>query len=123
MFELNFLKFMREKFPNIPTYSFFIPESAPVDAYCFENAGSGIATIRMNDSNVVSRTIKLTFSTNDASKLFNDKELTKYIERCHLMGDVPILKARILNFTDRYFDDQKVFERIYTINFKYKDTQ
>lgn len=123
MFELNFLRFMRENFPTIPTYSFFIPANAPADAYCFENAGSGIATKRMDNDDIITRSIKLTFSTDDAIKLFNDYELTKYIERCHLIGDMSVLNARIINFTDRYHSDQKIFERIYTINFKYKETQ
>ncbi|MGF1787096.1 hypothetical protein L4D00_14975 [Photobacterium swingsii] len=120
MFELNFLKFMKQCFPDIQCYSFFIPDGAPTKAYCFENAGSGIATQRMNEDNIASRTIKLTFSTTEISELYDDSLLTKYIKECSLLGDIPIINARILNFNDQFYSEQKVFERTYTINFKFK---
>lgn len=122
MFELNFIKFMKLIFPDVPTYSFVIPSDAPADAFCFEPAGRGIATQRFDDS-IESRTIKLTRSSKDVSVIFNDSGLTKYIRECHQIGDVPIIKARILNVHDLYDKEQKIFERTYTINFKFKEIQ
>ncbi|WP_188013165.1 hypothetical protein [Photobacterium damselae] len=120
MFELNFIKFMKLIFPNIPTYSFVIPEDAPADAFCFEPAGRGIATNRF-DNLIESRTVKLTRSSKTVSNVFNDNELTKYIRECYQLGDIPIINARILNVHDLYDKEQRIFERTYTINFKFKE--
>ncbi|EJG0782046.1 hypothetical protein C2F72_RS01360 [Vibrio parahaemolyticus] len=119
MLETNFIKFLK-LFSEIPIYSFYIPEDAPTTAFCFENAGQGVATFYHDGSEVITRTIKLTKSSNDISEIYNDSELTKYVNGTSVIGEIPILKARILNFQDLFNQEQKIFERTYSIQIKYK---
>ncbi|ELH4810068.1 hypothetical protein Q9X96_003101 [Vibrio vulnificus] len=119
MLEINFIKFMKS-FSEIPVYSFLIPENAPDTAFCFENAGQGIATQYHDGKEIITRTIKLTKSSNDISEIYNDLELTKYVNEANAVGDIYILKARILNFHDSFNQEQKIYERTYSIQFKYK---
>lgn len=119
MLELNFIKFMKS-FSEIPVYSFYIPEDAPKTAFMFENAGQGIATQYHDGSEIITRTIKLTKSATDISEIYNDSELTKYVNNATAVGDISILKARILNFHDLFNQEQKIYERTYSIQFKYK---
>ncbi|EGR0698861.1 hypothetical protein EX461_24310, partial [Vibrio parahaemolyticus] len=99
MFETNFIQFMK-LFSEIPIYSFYIPESAPSTAFCFENAGFGCE--HFYDYKIESRTIKLTLSTKNISEIFDDSKLTKYIESTEKVGEIEMLKTRILNFNDNF---------------------
>ena len=110
-------------YSEIPVYSFYIPEDAPATAFCFENAGQGIATQYHDGSEIVTKTIKLTISTKDISVIYNDSELTKYVNNTFLIGDLPIIKARILNYSDLFNQEQKIYERTYSIQFKYKNKE
>ncbi|EHM6953369.1 hypothetical protein KGV31_002168 [Vibrio parahaemolyticus] len=119
MLELNFIKFMKS-FSDVPVYSFYIPEDAPSKAYCFENAGQGVATQYHDGSEIITRTIKLTLSTDNIADIYNDSELTKYVNGATSVGDITLLKARVLSFHDLFNQEQKIYERTYSIQFKYK---
>lgn len=120
MLEINFIKHLQAEYPDIPVYSFFIPEDAPSKAFCFENAGYGIATTyKDGESQITSRTIKLTLSSTNIADIYNTGELNKYIVKSSKIGDLPILSARILNFSDNFIPEQKIFERTFTIQFKF----
>ncbi|KJR15239.1 hypothetical protein UF28_16365 [Vibrio parahaemolyticus] len=122
MLESSFIKFLQKAFPTVPVYSFYIPEDAPSPAFCIENAGYGIAQMRYNENNTINRTIKLTVSTTSVSDIYNDKDLRSYIETATAFDTLPILKARIQNFTDSLNKEQKIFERTYTITIKFKES-
>lgn len=120
MLEVNFIKHLQAEYPDIPVYSFFIPENAPAKAFCFENAGYGIATqYKDGESQITSRTIKLTLSSKDIADIYNTRDLHKYFVRSSKIGDLPILSARILNFSDNFIPEQKIYERTFTIQFKF----
>ena len=118
--ESNFIKYIKTLYPDYPVYSFFIPQDAPSTAFCFENAGQGISTHRVG-TNIISRVIKLTLSTDDISIIYKDSLLQKQINSAHLIGELSIVSARIENFSDSFNKEQKLFERTYTIKIKYKE--
>lgn len=122
MLESNFIKFLSEAFPSVPVYSFYIPEDAPSPAFCFENAGYGIATHRNNNSNIVNRAIKLTVSSTNVSDIYNDKHLRDYLESATTLSELPIVSLRINNFVDEFITEQKIFERTYSITIKIKES-
>ena len=119
--ESSFIKFLQEAFPTVPVYSFYIPEDAPSPAFCIENAGYGIATNYYGEDSILNRTIKLTVSSTDISDIYNDKHLRSYIESASALNELPILKARITNFSDSLNREQKIYERTYTITIKFKE--
>ncbi|WP_347368024.1 hypothetical protein [Vibrio vulnificus] len=119
MLEVNFLKFMNQ-FSEIPVFSFYIPEDAPSTSFYFENAGQGVTTKYQDGSEIITRTIKLTKSTKNISEIYQDSELTKYIVTATKLGDINLLNVRILNFSDYYDQEQQIYERTYSIQFKYK---
>lgn len=116
--ESSLIKFLQEALPEVPVYSFCIPENAPSPAFCIENLGYGIAKMRYNEDNIITRSIKLTLSSKNISDIYNDKDLRQYIESATKFHDLPILKARIQNFTDSLNHEQKIYERTYTIIIK-----
>ncbi|MFL1802339.1 hypothetical protein ACJW8F_13240 [Plesiomonas shigelloides] len=120
MFEKNFIAFIKA-FSKVPVYSFYIPDGAPSKAFCFENAGSGTDTNYFDGSQVRARTVKLTMSSTNIEDVFDDYELNKYIRNAHQMGEMKILCARVMNFSDNMNPEQKIFERTYTIQVKYKE--
>ncbi|MCU8498496.1 hypothetical protein M2G70_07435 [Vibrio vulnificus] len=122
MLESNFILFLKEALPDVPVYSFVIPEDAPSPAFCIENAGYGIATQRFNEDNIISRVIKLTVSTTNISDIYNDSDLRKYIESTSSLGSIPVLKVRINNYSDTFNQEQRIYERTYTITIKYKES-
>lgn len=117
---MNLIKFLKAYNELIPVYSFYIPEDAKALAMCFENAGQGVATNYHNGSEIKTRTIKLTVSSNDIADIYQDEALTKYISTANKVGDLTILKARVINFTDLFDNESKIYERTYSIQFKYK---
>ncbi|WP_028022235.1 hypothetical protein [Enterovibrio calviensis] len=122
MLESSLIGYLKEAFPSVPVYSFYIPEDAPSPAFCIENAGSGIATQRYNNDNIVSRVIKLTISSNSVSDIYNDKHLREYLESANTLGELKVLLVRINNFADSFNQEQKIFERTYTITIKIKES-
>ncbi|KFA99265.1 hypothetical protein [Vibrio sp. ER1A] len=120
MLESNFIAFLKSKYPDTPVYSFYIPEDAPSPAFCFENAGMGVATHYQDGNEIKTRSIKLTLSSTEVKDIFDDGQLHKYIKEMHLLGSLNILNARIINFTDDFHLEQKIFERTYTISIKYR---
>lgn len=118
MFEKNLIIFLKAFFKEIPVYAFFIPENAPETAVCFENAGRSEHTKYYDGEELQTRTIKLTVSSNDVSKIFDDSELTKYIVKATNIGALKILQARITGSVDNFNDKQKLYERTYSISFK-----
>ncbi|HHG3075757.1 TPA: hypothetical protein ACPVXB_001015 [Vibrio parahaemolyticus] len=119
MIELNFISFLKDSFPNIPVYSFYIPENAPNPSMCFESIGQGVAQGYLDGSEMVVRTIKLTVSSTDIKDIYNNKELYKQINAAHQLGELPIIKARITNFSDNFDIESSIYERTYTITIKY----
>ena len=120
MFEKNLIACLKEYFGSVPVYSFFIPEGAPETAVCFENAGQGTQATYYDREDLQIRTIKLTVSSNDVSKIFDDSELHKYFARLAKLGDLKLLNAKITGFHDNFSQSQMLFERTYTIQFKLK---
>ncbi|MGL4765214.1 MAG: hypothetical protein ACRC2N_09340 [Aeromonas sp.] len=120
MFEKNLIACLKVFFKSIPVYAFFIPEGAPDTAVCFENAGQGTQTNYFDGSDLEIRTIKLTVSSNDSSKIFDDSDLHKYISRLTKVGELQILTARITGYHDNFSQSQMLFERTYSISFKLK---
>lgn len=120
MLEVNFIKHLQAEYPDIPVYSFCIPEDAPAKAFCFENAGYGIATpYKDGEKQITARTIKLTLSSKNITDIYDTGGLNKYIVKSSKIGDLPIISARILNFSDTVIPEQKIYERTFTIQFKF----
>ncbi|ELA9841222.1 hypothetical protein V4F87_003264 [Vibrio parahaemolyticus] len=120
MLESNFIAFLNSKFPDIPVFSFEIPQGSPSPSFCFENAGMGIHQQYTNGEHIEARTIKLTLSSENIKHIYDDGLLHKYIMEVHQMGELSILNARILNFSDLFDKENKIYERTYTISIKYK---
>ncbi|WP_339009449.1 hypothetical protein [Aeromonas popoffii] len=120
MLETNLVKWLRLVF-NLPVYAFEVPLKESGTCWVYENAGRGIRTLYHDGSEIIQRTIKLTKSATSYEQILDDSKLTKYIKELAKLGDLPILHARIDNFTDLYDRENEIFERTYTIHFKYKE--
>lgn len=119
--EASFIKFLQAVLPDVPVYSFVIPEDAPSPAFCIENAGYGISTHRYNNDNIVNRVIKLTVSSKNVSDIYNDKHLRDYIDTATNLGELKIIGMRINSFADDFIPELKIYERTYTITIRIKE--
>lgn len=121
MLEVNLVKWLRATFPTLQVYAFNVPQSESGTCWVYENAGRGLVTPYHDGTEIIQRTIKLTKSAISYDAITDDSKLYKYIKEMSKLGDLPILHARITNFTDLYDDKNEIFERTYQINFKYKE--
>ncbi|HGY0993963.1 TPA: hypothetical protein ACNU17_003068 [Aeromonas salmonicida subsp. pectinolytica] len=120
MLEPNFVKWLVQKF-SIPVYAFSIPDNAPTTAWCYVNAGRGTATNYHDGSEIVSRTIRLTKSSKNIEKIFDDSTVHKYIKEASSFADFKILSARVTNQNDLFDEENQIYERTYSISIKYKE--
>ncbi|MGG5825941.1 hypothetical protein ACQ4LF_09420 [Aeromonas salmonicida] len=120
MLETNLVKWLIATF-GLPVYAFSVPLSESGTCWVYENAGRGLHSQYHDGTEIIQRTIKLTKSSTTYDQITDDSKLTKYIKELTMLGDLPILHARITNFTDLHDEANDIFERTYTINFKYKE--
>ncbi|CAJ1855539.1 hypothetical protein HLBENOHH_02473 [Aeromonas dhakensis] len=120
MLEENLVKWLKAVF-NLPVYAFTVPQSESGTCWVYENAGRGLHSQYHDGSEIIQRTIKLTKSSTAYEQITDDSKLTKYIRELAKLGDLPILHARISNFTELFDSENDIYERTYTITFKYKE--
>ncbi|WP_068871974.1 hypothetical protein [Edwardsiella tarda] len=121
MFEKSIIAFLKAHFGNTPVYAFIIPEDAPPYAVCFENAGRGVLTNSGFGEEIARRAIKVTVSSDDVTRIFEDEAFTKYIHRATTVGQLPILNAKITGVVDNFSQAQRLYERTYTITITIKE--
>lgn len=120
MLEANLVKWLIATF-NLPVYAFSVPLNEKGTCWVYENAGRGLVTPYHDGTEIIQRTIKLTKSAVSYDQITDDSKLTKYIRELSKLGDLTVLHARIINFSELYDPENEIYERTYSINFKYKE--